>query len=214
MLSAVSYARTLMNSDVSKSSSPKRQETFHLHPFSLRFQGASSSLEEGFRAQEREIHILQTRVMVFIAILLFSSFGFYDATYHIPSLVNRLLFIRFVVTEPVMFLFLVLVGTGFYRQHAHFFQFLIMAFMSASLTWTSLTVRHYVDQTNFAAVLVFYMGAILIFRPRFMPGMAIGLVTFLIFAAGDVLFNLYPPLIRVKVDMFMLSGIIIGSGAC
>lgn len=192
----------------------EKKDAIRLHPFTLRFQGKMSSLESEFRNQEREVNVPQTRLIILIAILLFSSFGFYDVSYGVPSLEHRLLFIRFVVTVPVMFLFIYVVGTRLYRRYAPYFQIMMMAFMSASLTWTSLTVRHYVDQTNFAAVLVFYMGAILIFRPRFLPGMAIGAISLVIFSLGDLLFGLYEPIIRVKVDMFMLSGFIIGTGAC
>ncbi|MFH0882291.1 MAG: histidine kinase dimerization/phospho-acceptor domain-containing protein [bacterium] len=191
-----------------------QQDEFHLHPLSLKYQGKLSPLENGFRIQERVINVFQTRIIVLIAILLFSSFGFYDVTYDISALENRLLFIRFIVTVPVMVAFLFLIGTNLYRRYQHLFQILIMAFMSASLTWTSLTVRNYVDHTNFAAVIIFYMGAILIFRPRLIPGTAIGVVMFAIFIAGDLLFGLYEPIIRLKVYMFMLSGFLIGTGAC
>ncbi len=192
----------------------EQQDKLHLHPFSLKYQGVFSSLEDGFRIAGHEINVLQTRLIILVAVLLFSSFGFYDITYDVPSLVDHLLFIRFVVTVPVMVAFVLFVGTNLYRRNQHLFQILIMAFMSASLTWTSLSVRQYVDQTNFAAVIIFYMGAILIFRPRFIPGMMIGLATFAIFIAGDILFGLYQPIIRLKIYMFILSGFMIGSAAC
>jgi signal transduction histidine kinase len=194
--------------------SSERLGKVHLHPFSLKYRGDLGQLENGFRYQDREINVMQTRIIILIAVLLFSSFGFYDVTYDNPALENRLLFIRFIVTVPVMVAFLFLVGTNLYRRYQHILQILIMAFMSASLTWTSLTVRNYVDQTNFAAVIIFYMGAILIFRPRLIPGTVIGVVMFAVFIGGDLLFSLYEPIIRLKVYMFMLSGFLIGTGAC
>lgn len=192
----------------------KQRREFRLHPFSLCFQEGVGHLEEGFRNQDREVNVLPTRTIILIAALLFSSFGFYDVTYNDPALVRRLLMIRFVYTVPVLLAFAYLVKTEFYKKHQNLFLIFMTGFISFSLTWTSLSVRQSVDHTNFAAVIIFYMGSILVFRPRFIPGIVVGVFMFGIFILGDLAYGLYEPLIRMKVIMFMFSGFMIGSAAC
>ena len=101
-----------MNLQAAPAAPAEKKDSIRLHPFTLQFQGKFSPLEAGFRNQEREVNVPQTRFIILVAILLFSSFGFYDISYHVPALEHRLLFIRFILTVPMMFLYLTWSGHG------------------------------------------------------------------------------------------------------
>jgi len=178
-------------------------EVPRLNPFTLSFQGKFSSLEAGFQRENFRNNSRRLRTLLGIAFLLYVALAFFDSTYGVV-LQRKLQFIRFGVTTPGLLLLLAITFMPLYQRYSGVVSYFAMVFLSLTVALYEIAVRTAGDPTIFASILLLQMGLTLLLQPRFLWSLFTLLSMSAVFFAGDLIWNVYDPLVRMKEIMYLM----------
>lgn len=184
-----------------------------LHPFTLAFCGQWKALEEPFRKDSFRDSLYRVRVSIVILAVMYASFAILDHRID-PGSAGTFLFIRFALVMPLVVLFLLVSGAGWFERYHQPLTTLLMVLGAAGITAMIVTGNQLV-RTGYQTGLLLVMVSLLVFMGIRFVWAAAG---WLLILLGFILVNHFltdtPAPVRLLNSFFFVSMSVVCIGAC
>lgn len=201
-----------MGTSTKDSSESLQHSHAEMHPFTLKYRGDAERFEDEHLKQADGDSHKRIRLIAGLGALLYMVFSFYDLTYP-AAFSGRMMLVRFGLTiPPLLFLFGLTYFTSS-RSITWLLNFGVVMVIALSIVLMQVVLRDS-DPFVFIAMLLVQMSMALLLQPSFVNALAINVSILLLFIAADLYYDIYAPMVAMRVMVYIVVGGIVSTLSC
>ncbi|NOX17449.1 MAG: hypothetical protein GXO87_04100 [Chlorobi bacterium] len=184
--------------------SPDGSSAPALHPFTLKFIGKDSFLEEEFQVFFKRSLRSQTIFSHFLGLLFYAGFSFLDLVLT-PDFAGAFIFIRLVIIVPLIVISTVLVITDVTRRFLQLHLALIMIIVGSGIIAMTAIGGPHVNSLYYPGIILVFIFAFTFVGLRFVWATFSTMTTVLIYEAVAVFYSHVPLVMLIGNNFFLIS---------